>query len=188
MKPAFPFGLCLFVVVAFATLIGCNRGALSDANSNRPSSSPAPVGISSSAEVVKITTPPVSIAAIGSANAVVNLLISPGFHINANPATFSYLIATEVVHSADPDEPLVTGKPVYPAGIKKKFAFAEQPLAVYEGDVAITLPLQLPSVNYLHPGKGAHLSLPITVKVQACDNEKCFPPATVNATIPVEVK
>jgi len=31
-------------------------------------------------------------------------------------------------------------------------------------------------------------SLPITVKVQACDEQQCFPPATLNSTISVTLK
>ena len=111
------------------------------------------------------------------------LSISPGFHINANPATFSYLIATEVQHLQDPNGEILTGKPIYPSGEKKKFEFAEQPLAVYEGETQIRLPLraQNPSV------KGIRL-LPIHLRVQACDNEKCYPPTTLDATISVDVK
>ena len=90
----------------------------------------------------------------------------------------------------DPDESLTSGKPIYPAGIKKKFAFADQPLSVYEGNVNLTLPLRLSGKgeSYARPGKGANLSLPITIRVQACDEEQCYPPAMVNSTISVSVK
>jgi hypothetical protein len=139
---------------------------------------------------VKVSSAPVAIPPEGSADASVTLSISPGFHINANPATFPYLIATEVTHTSDPDESLISGKPIYPAGIKQKFAFADQPLSVYEGDVNITLPLRLPGKGESsgHPGKGANLSLPIKVRVQACDQEQCYPPAMVNSTISVSVR
>jgi hypothetical protein len=120
----------------------------------------------------------------------VTLLISPGFHVNANPATFPYLIPTEVQHTVDPDESLpIMGKPIYPAPVNKTFSFAEKPLAVYEGEVGIKLPLRgpKPRQSYSQIGKG-HLSFPIIVKVQACDNEKCYSPARLNAAIAIEVK
>jgi hypothetical protein len=190
MKRAFPFRLSLPIVFALAALAGCSRGTGTDTTGNPPSSSATPAAISSSAQVVKVTSAPISIASNGSADAVITLSISPGFHINANPATFSYLIATELQPIPSPDNPIETGTPVYPSPVKKKFVFAEQPLAVYEGDVTIRLPLHFASAgkSYVRVTSGAHLSQPITLRVQACDNEKCFPPATVDTTIPVEVK
>ncbi len=190
MKHAFAFFLGLMIVIALAVLTGCNGGARSDANANPPSPSPTPAAISSSAQVVKVSSLPLSIPANGSADAIVTLSISPGFHINANPATFPYLIATELQLTPSTDNPIDPGTPVYPTPVKKKFVFAEQPLAVYEGDVNIRLPLHFASAgkSYVQMTSGAHLSQPITLKVQACDEEKCFPPATLNAEIAVEVK
>jgi hypothetical protein len=130
---------------------------------------------------VKIKAESVAIAPGGNADATVVLAISPGFHINANPATFSYLIATEL--SPGKAGGISVGAPAYPAAEKKKFQFAEQPLAVYEGEVPIKLSLRADKNATAGPR-----SLPITVRVQACDNEKCFPPATVDASISVEVK
>jgi hypothetical protein len=123
----------------------------------------------------------------------VRLSIAPGYHINANPATFSYLIATEIQVVPEPDGFCArTGTANYPPAKSATFAFAETPLAVYEGDIEIKLPLTIPpqknSGCYGYPTAGAKGSVPIAVRVQACDQEKCFPPATLNASIPVEVK
>ncbi len=178
---AFEFLLLTFV------LAGCSRGIHTATGGGLAASTPT--AISSSAQVVKLTTFPVSLPKNASADAVVKLSISPGFHINANPATFPYLIATEVQHSLDPNDPLTSGKPVYPVGVKKIFAFAEQPLAVYEGDVTIKLPLSIVEPNeYGHPTRGSHFSFPIVVRVQACDSEKCYPPAMLDADISIDVK
>jgi hypothetical protein len=191
MKSSLRFGVILLVAWGVGTLAGCTRNNRPDSGGNQASSSsPKPVGISSSAQVVKVSSAPVTISPDGSGAASFTLSISPGFHINANPATFPYLIATEVTLTSDPDESLTTGKPIYPVGIKKKFAFADQPLSVYEGDVIITVPVRLPGKgeSHGHPGKDANLSLPITVRVQACDQEQCYPPAMVESTISVSVK
>jgi thiol:disulfide interchange protein DsbD len=169
---------CLLLVVAFEACSGSRPGS-SGGPPAATSSSRAPV--SSSAEVVKVTPSPVSIPQGGSADAVVTLSISPGFHVNANPATFSYLIATQVTPGKV--EGISAAVPVYPAGVKKKFQFAEQPLAVYEGEILIKLPLRAEKNVAAGPR-----SLPVAVRVQACDHEQCFPPATVNATITVDVK
>jgi len=64
----------------------------------------------------------------GTGEAQVFLVIQEGYHVNANPATFPYLIATEV--TTDKVEGLEFGRPIYPAAEKKKFDFADEPLAV----------------------------------------------------------
>ena len=180
--------LALSLLLALLTLVGCNKGTGSGEDTAR--SSPTPASISSSAQVVKVTSAAVTLSQNSPADAVVTLSISPGFHVNANPATFSYLIATEVNHTVDPDENLpVMGRPVYPTPVRKKFSFAEQPMAVYEGDVSVKLPLSLPDPKRTYGNiRSGPLSFPITVKVQACDEEKCYPPATLNSTISVTVK
>jgi len=164
------------------SLTGCgNKGPLETA---KPV--PSPAQISSSEQVVKVTASPVSIPENGSADANLTLSISPGFHINANPASFPYLIATRVGYSGQIDPngnwPIMSA-PIYPRAVNKRFAFAEEPLAVYEGEAMVVLPLR----NTRHAKKGSTLSLPIGVRVQACDEEKCYPPATVNVSIPVNV-
>lgn len=107
--------------------------------------------------------------------------IQPGYHVNANPATFDYLIATEL--TVDKSDGLTFGKPVYPAAEKKKFQFAEQPLAVYEGNIQIKLPFEVAP----NAAKGKR-SLALHVRVQACDEEKCFPPDTLQLTHVIDVK
>jgi hypothetical protein len=178
MNRSFPLVLCLLTAFFPAA---CTNGIHSKTDGGPVPASPTPAEISSSAKVVKVTPSPVSILQNGSTDAVVTLSISPGFHVNANPATFSYLIATEVTPGQV--EGITVGPPVYPGAVKKKFKFAEQPLAVYEGEILIKLPLRAEKNAPSGPR-----SLPVAVRVQACDEEQCFPPATVNATIAVEVK
>lgn len=167
------------LVISFA-LIGCSRTNPSVANVAPSSPSPAP-GISSSADIVKVHSTAASIPAGGSVDATVTLSISAGFHVNANPATFSYLISTEVTTGTL--EGITAAKPIYPKAEKRKFMFANEPLAVYEGDAQIRLPLRAEK----NAAKGAR-SLPVYARVQACDHEQCFPPATLTTTMAVEVK
>ncbi len=165
---------CLLLAVS---LTACNSGI----HSSQGGLSASPLAISSSAQVVKVAAAPVNILQSSPVDAVIALSVSPGFHINANPATFSYLIATEV--TAGKFEGISVGAPAYPAAVKKKFQFAEQPLAVYEGEIPITLHLRA-EANATTGTK----SLPVSVRIQACDEEQCFPPATINTTISVTVK
>jgi hypothetical protein len=166
---------CLLLAVVLTACNGCNSGK------GGRSSSATPAAISSSAQVAKVVAAGVSISQSTPAEAVVTLSISPGFHVNANPATFSYLIATEL--TTGKVEGIGVGSPAYPAAQKKKFQFAEEPLSVYEGEVPIKLNLRAEA--NATPGTR---SLPVKVRVQACDEEQCFPPATINATIAVTVR
>jgi len=116
-----------------------------------------------------------------SADLPIPIAIEPGYHINANPATFDYLIATEL--TVDKSDGITFGKPVYPTAETRKFQFAEEPLAVYEGNVQIKLPVQ----SALNATKG-NRTLSVRVRVQACDEEKCFPPDILKAEPFVDLK
>src|SRR2546421_10475396 len=170
-----PF-LCLFIVA----LEGCS-GTHPQGDSGAPASSSPPTQVSTSAGVVTVRTSEVAIPSGGETTATVTLSISSGFHVNANPATFSYLIPTEV--TAENSEQINVDKAIYPAAQTKKFQFAEKPLAVYEGETQIKIPLRAKA-----DGAKGFTSLPIKVRVQACDTEQCFPPATLNTTLAVDVK
>ncbi len=133
------------------------------------------------ADVVRVDVPAVEVKAGDSRVAEVKLTIAQGYHINANPPTFSYLKATEL--TVEPGQGVTAGKPTYPASVTRKFSFSKDPLAVYEGETAIKLPLAAAA----DAKKGAQ-TLKGKLRVQACDDEKCYPPRTLEASIPVTVK
>jgi len=168
---------CLVLIVA---LCACKRSGPNGKSAAVAGASPTRM-VSLSSDVVRISSSPVQVPGNGSADAVLNLSISPGFHVNANPATFSYLIPTQL--TTGKAEGIAVGPPVYPAAEKKKFQFAEQPLAVYQGEIPIRLNLRAET----NAAAGLR-SLPVNVRVQACDEEQCFPPATINTTVSVTVK
>lgn len=168
---AFVIGAGMLVAIG-----GCAKQPAQQTIQNAPASD----NVRSSKDVVRVSATGLSIPAGGSGEATIALSISPGYHINANPATFPYLIATQVTAGAA--DGIIADKPIYPSAEKKKFAFAAEPLAVYEGQAQIRLPLRAEAKS-----KGS-ISVPVNLRVQACDQEKCFPPDTLNATIPVEVK
>lgn len=167
------FALCLFLTFLTAA---CSKEVRKGTGGGL-----GPGQVSSSAQVVKVSAAPVNISQSTGGDGVIALSISPGFHINANPATFPYLIATEVMPAKL--EGINVGAPVYPAAVERKFEFAEQPLAVYEGEASIKLNLRA-EANATTGRK----SLPIDVRVQACDEEQCFPPAIIKTTIPVTLQ
>jgi hypothetical protein len=96
--------------------------------------------------------------------AVVTVVIDPGFHINANPASQSYLIPTTL--NLANEAPLDV---IYPRPQSFKPKFAEHPIDVYHGRIQIIA--ELPASS----GQVPHLSGTLTV--QACTDTICLPPA-----------
>jgi hypothetical protein len=121
----------------------------------------------------------VDITTGGNADASVKILIAKGYHINGNPAS-KYQIATTL--EFPPADEITAGKPVYPQAVSKKFSFSNESIMVYDTEVVIKQPLQA--------DKGASKAaraLRGTLKVQPCDDTVCYPPRTLEVSIPVNV-
>jgi thiol:disulfide interchange protein DsbD len=132
--------------------------------------------------VVKVTPIGASLAKGESGEATVRLKIDDGYHVNANPPTLAYLIPTQL------DLTPVTGISVdfitYPNGVTKKFSFSpDQALAVYEGQT--DLKLRLTAAKTAEPGEH---NLSVKLRVQACDDQVCYAPGTLDFTLPVSIK
>jgi Thiol:disulfide interchange protein DsbD, N-terminal len=171
--------LMLCAAVAFFTAACAGQPG----NETKPANDKATqaASVRTSADIVKISTAGVDLSSGSSAELAIPISIQPGYHVNANPATFDYLIATEA--TVDKSDGLTFGKPIYPASEKRKFQFAEEPLAVYEGNFQIKLPIQAAP----NAAKGKR-TLALHLRVQACDEEKCFPPDTLQAAPAIELK
>ena len=144
------------------------------------SPSPSPQRITSET-VVKASALPVEITAGGSAEATVHLTIQSGYHVNANPPSFSYLRATTL--EVPPTEGVTLGFVTYPKALKKQFAFAETALAVYEGETDLKANLKTDK-----SAKTGQRSIPATLRIQACDEKLCYPPGELKLTIPINIK
>jgi DsbC/DsbD-like thiol-disulfide interchange protein len=153
-----------------------NRNA-APANAARTAEQAAAQG----ADAVRASVSEVKLAAGGAGEVVVRLNIADGFHVNSNAPGDKFVIPTRL--AATPAAGINAGTAVYPEGVKKKFPFSEQPLSVYEGEVAIRLPLSA------EPGtsKGRH-TVSADLTVQPCDDRECFPPRTINVAVPVVVE
>jgi hypothetical protein len=101
--------------------------------------------------------------------------------VNANPPTYPYLKATEL--ELTPPKGITVSFITYPNPIVKKFPFAENPIAIYEGDTKLNVMLTADR----SVAKGAS-NLPGKLKVQACDDQVCYPPGEINVTVPVTIK
>lgn len=157
-------------------LCSCSHG-----NSPTNTAAPATPPSGTSVRFVTAGASAVEIPAGGSADALVKLTIQSGYHVNANPPTYSYLRATELM--VQTGEGLLVGFITYPDPVTKKFAFADGPLKVYEGEATIKVMLKaIPTA-----AKGAR-SLPAKLSVQACDDKVCYAPGTIELSIPANIK
>lgn len=108
------------------------------------------------------------------------LTIEDGWHVNAHEPTYDYLIPTTV--SVRPPEGWAEPTVAYPDAEVSTFAFADEPLDVYHGEVVMVAELAVPA----GAEAGVH---PVAVEVtyQACDDESCLPPVTAGETVEIEV-
>ena len=145
----------------------------------------APIGVDpaeiKSTDVVKATPQEATITRGESADVVVPIKITHGYHVNANPPTFSYLKPTEL------ELPQTHGISVefisYPDPLKKKFSFAEQELAVYEGEVIVKAHLKADK-----SAQSGKRNLSAKLRVQACDDKVCYAPGVLDVALPVNIQ
>ena len=131
--------------------------------------------------VVKATPRETKVDRGQSAEANVRLEIKNGYHLNANPPTFSYLIPAQL--NVSPAAGITIDSVTYPNAVTKKFSFADQPLAVYEGEIDLKVRLSAAKSTPV----GVH-NLSAKLRVQACDDQVCYAPGTIDLTLPVNVK
>lgn len=159
-----------------------SQNASAASNSNAPATAtttPAPK--SPLDGIVTASAERVELSAGKTADVSVRLSIADGYHVNANPATEKFLIPTSL--NVKSDAGITVGKIAYPNALKKKFPFAEVPLAVYEGDAVIKLSLSAP--RDAQPGQH---TLAADIRVQPCDDEKCYPPTTIKTGVEVTIR
>jgi thiol:disulfide interchange protein DsbD len=109
------------------------------------------------------------------------LKIRPGFHINARKPSAEYLIPTDL-HPNLPAGFKSAGEIFYPQGELKTFAFSKTPLNVYQDKIILRVPLTAQP--------DAHLGtqhIPLKLHYQACNNEVCLPPVTLDVDAQVTV-
>jgi thioredoxin:protein disulfide reductase len=100
--------------------------------------------------------------------------IRPGFHINARKPSAEYLIPTDL-RAELPAGFKTAGEITYPKGELRTFAFSKTPLNVYEDNIVLRLPLAAQGDAPL----GAQ-HIPLKLRYQACSNEVCLPPVTLD--------
>jgi thiol:disulfide interchange protein DsbD len=136
----------------------------------------------SSASVVKVK-PVLSVDKVrqgSSFQVAVVLDIDGGYHINSNRPTEKYLIPT--VLKVERSSGISTSAVIYPKGKMRKFSFADKPLSVYEGRVVLRFVARaLPTLS-----TGDH-TIRARLTLQACNDQACLQPKTIEVAIAIEV-
>jgi uncharacterized protein YyaL (SSP411 family) len=136
-----------------------------------PSVQPAATG-ERSRFALPVTADHVRVSAVAKGGAtedqiVVTVEIDSGYHVNANPASYDYLIPTSVQFSQ-----LHPSRVAYPDATRFKAEFAPAGLEVYEGSVQLRAGFPPHSLG----SSGANHGV---VTVQACDLKVCLPPSKI---------
>ena len=112
----------------------------------------------------------------GQATVAVTLRIEEGFHVNAAEPSSDWLVPTELSLRGSEGIELEVD---YPEPASGAFDFADEPIAVYEGNVRLTARLRRSAdADRVEPGE-------LVVTYQPCDSTRCLPATT--RKVPVTV-
>ena len=106
------------------------------------------------------------------------LVVSPGLHINSDKPADEFLIPLSVSWIAGPLKPLVTKYP-QPEEIK----VGAQQLSVFTGTVIVATKFQAPSETPAGPA-----FMTGKIRYQACNSQMCFRPSSLEIRLPIVVE
>ena len=106
--------------------------------------------------------------------------LKPGYHVNSDKPSDEYLIPLSLKWQAGPLEPAGV---VYPKPVMEKYPFADKPLSVFTGNFNLVAKFKVPEKTPVGPGMMSG-----KLRYQACNDKACFPPKTVEVTLPYSVQ
>lgn len=112
--------------------------------------------------------------------AILTVTIADGWHINIPHPVDDALIGTsiEVQRGSVIDSVAIQ----FPAGIERSFGYADQPLEVYEGEIAIPMAFRIAQSASLGTYR-----LSVKLDYQACNDHVCLAPASVVSALKLHV-
>jgi thioredoxin:protein disulfide reductase len=157
-----------YVLTSFLILLYCGSSA-----SAQTSSSAKQVSLEIKVSADKIVPG-------GTAQVAIILKINEGWHINSHTPTFDYLIGT--VFELQQTEGIILTDVQYPKGTFAALSFAEKPISVYEGTTVLFAAIKISEKFSV----GDHILMG-SVTVQACNNQMCLAPSSIEVNIPVRI-
>jgi hypothetical protein len=154
---------------AVATL---NRHRLSSTRESASAANSPPVPSATGGIRIPVTADHVRVTASGMSvpdgdEVFVTIKVDDKFHINANPASFDFLIPTSVEFQG-----VKPSNVDYPKPTRFTAKFAPEGLDVYEGSIAIVAKFPKGNLQGIKSIQG-------TVTAQACTDQICLPPSTL---------
>ena len=132
-------------------------------------------------DVVSVPVPAqVAMTVGGDTKARITVSVTPGYHIQANPASTEFFVPTKLQLRAKGG--VRPKAPVYPPGLPYRLEGMPDEFMNYEDTFEIAVPLQ--ASDSARPGE--HV-LKGTLRYQACDDRSCLFPVWVPFSLPVRV-
>jgi len=106
--------------------------------------------------------------------------IPDGYHVNGNRPLGKYAVPT--ILKIEAPGGFRISPVVYPRATVRRFSFSDEQLAVYENRAVMRFNVTVPA-SY----SSSAAELRVRLRYQSCNNEACFPPATREATVPLQI-
>ena len=133
-------------------------------------------------EVVAVLAPQsVGVKPGASTRVALQVMVKPGYHVQANPVENPSLIP--ITLKLDAAENITVAEPLYPTAKRLRLPGDSQDLVVYDGAFIIALPLQVGR----NATAGSTVTLKGTLRYQACDDSHCLFPVTLPVALAVTV-
>ena len=109
--------------------------------------------------------------------ATIRAALKSGYHVNSNTPSEDYLIPLRLTWESGPLEPVEV---IFPKAHLEKYEFSPKPLSVFTGDFALVTRFKVAA------GATSGPSMMLgKLRYQACNNNSCLPPKTIEIKLPV---
>lgn len=115
--------------------------------------------------------------------AKIPLSVDAGYHVNSDKPTLDYLIPLKITWDKASMGALEGGTVAFPKATLEKYDFEDKPLSVFTGSFDVTANFKVAANASAGPGIATG-----KLRYQACSNKACYPPKTVDVSIPYQVQ
>ena len=126
-------------------------------------------------------TAKVAAARGATVTARIPVTVDAGFHVNSNHPSEDYLIPLTLAWTSL--GALEGGEITYPPAKSEKYEFADKPLSVFSGAFTLTANFKIAAHAPAGPGVATG-----KLRYQACSSNTCYPPKTIEVTVPYQVQ
>lgn len=113
--------------------------------------------------------------------AKIPMTVQQGYHVNSNTPADEYLIPLKLTWKQT--GALEGGAVTYPKPNLEKYEFSEKPLSVFTGKFEVTANFKVKADAPAGPGAAVG-----QLRYQACSDRACFPPKTIEVTVPYTIQ